>query len=168
MVVLLDVHLCRQNSHAFVLSCVLIWFMQYCSFFIDHILYLYTVCFFLLTRIVLFLPLLIFRSLYLLFCWIYKCLKSWKVYLYFLYTVLNLLVILYNFWGNGIQLFTTGSIYRISLCTLLWSRSNRKPESVCVMYTVYSIPKAWEVCLLLNVWNVFLHLLILFSSSPFF
>ena len=167
MVVLLDVHLCRQNSHAFVLSCVLIWFMQYCSFFIDHILYLYTVCFFLLIRIVLFLPLLIFRSLYLLFCWIYKCLKSWKVYLYFLYTVLNLLVILYNFWGNGEYSFLLQVPYIVYLYVHCFDLDRIENQKVYVLCTVYSIPKAWEVCLLLNVWNVFLHLLILFFS-PFF
>ena len=44
--------------------------------------------------------------------------------------VLALLDMLYSFFGSGMHLFTRDSSICISLYTLLWSRSKRKPENV--------------------------------------
>ena len=47
-----------------------------------------------------------------------------------------LLVRLYNFFGKGIHSFTNGSKIDKSLQTLLWSRSNRNPDSMNVIYSL--------------------------------
>jgi len=50
--------------------------------------------------------------------------------------VLSFLTHLYNFLGSGIYSLTSGSNMRISLQTLLWSRSKRNPDNVKVMYSL--------------------------------
>src|SRR6266496_2034603 len=95
----------------------------------------FTVCFFLFPELKLFLFLLFFglgiscseESI--------KALKPGK-YSSISSIVLSLLVRLYNFFGSGIHCLISGSIMDISLHILLWSRSNRNPESVYVMYSL--------------------------------
>jgi hypothetical protein len=118
-------------------SPIMTCFVQYSTFTVYHILCLDSSVLLLFIRIVAFsLSLVLSWPWNLLFGRIYESLETWKVLLNFIYRSKPSCTFIQLLWQWNTPFLMSGSSIDISLQTLLWSRSNRNPDNVKVMYSL--------------------------------